>query len=111
MLIRRGKRVADYLGAACLALHVEDPNCRTAESDRPDIARHLGFARNLRIDTQVIQSADVASSIVELARSHNVTQIFVGRPDSEPGRRRTTLYRIDAMAKDMEVTVIAAQRR
>jgi two-component system sensor histidine kinase KdpD len=113
MLIRRGKRVADYLGAACLALHVEDPNCRTAEPDRPDVARHLGFARNLRIQTQTIQSADVARAIVEFARSRHVTQIFLGRPDAGRGvlARRTTVYRIVAMAKDMEVTIVAAQRR
>jgi two-component system sensor histidine kinase KdpD len=112
MLIRRGKRVADYLGAACLAVHVEAPNCRTAEPDR-GIARHLGFARNLRIQTHLIRSADVAQAVVDFARSHHVTQIFVGRPDAARGlwRRRSNVYRIVSIAKDMQVTVVAAQRR
>src|SRR4051794_36931985 len=73
-LIRRGKRVADYLQADCLAVHVSSESV----CDQT-VHRHMSFARNLRIQTHVLEGADVPSMIAEFARSHNVTQIFMGR--------------------------------
>jgi len=43
-LIRRGKRVADYLQADCLALHV----CLPSEKDPEAVERHLSFAWGAR---------------------------------------------------------------
>jgi two-component system, OmpR family, sensor histidine kinase KdpD len=114
MLIRRGKRVADYLGAACLAVHVETPGSGAQEAECAAVARHLGFARSLRIDARVVDATDVALAIVEFARGHGVTQIFLGRPDKPPRWRpfrRGALHRITALAGDMEVTIVAAERR
>ena len=58
ILIRRGKRVADYLHADCLAIHVAQPHPPFA-NDREAVERHMSFARNLRIETHVVQAADV----------------------------------------------------
>src|SRR5579863_10188620 len=59
-LIRRGRRVADYLKAECFAVCVLPP---TAEDDpsktvRASIQRHLEFARGLRIETRILEGED-----------------------------------------------------
>jgi len=111
-LIRRGRRVADYLRADCLAVHVaKTPDFRdlTAEA-RDRLERHLNFARGLRIDTRVLQGSDVAPGIVDFARLHGVTQIFVsrGKPSALSSWFASAfVQRIVNLARDMQVTVVA----
>ena len=108
-LIRRGKRVADYLQAQCLAVHVTDnPAARDAAE------RHLTFARNLRIETHVLEAEDVAVAITEFARSKAVTQIFMGRSEPPPWWNplaETVVQRVVRHARDMQVTIVAGTRR
>jgi two-component system, OmpR family, sensor histidine kinase KdpD len=111
-LIRRGRRVADYLRADCLAVFVAkhtDLRDLTAE-DRLHVERHLNFARALRIDTRVLEGADVAEAIVDFARLHRVTQIFVTRQKSSALRSwfaSAFVQRLVNLARDMQVTVAA----
>ena len=50
MLIRRARRVGDFLGADSLAIAVQRSGDRDglSDADREAIERHLNFARNLR---------------------------------------------------------------
>ena len=106
-LIRRGKRVADYIQADCLAIHVDD--------GFPDkaVERHLSFARNLRIETHVVQARDVARAIADFAHKHQVTQIFLGR--SEPRgwwqQKESVVRQVVRHASDRQITVVAERRR
>jgi len=109
ILIRRGKRVADYIHADCLAVHVED----TTHDDEA-VARHMTFARNLRIETHVIPGRDVPDALAEFARSRGVTQIFMGRSAPLPWWKRyreTAVQRLVRQARDMQVTIVAERRR
>jgi two-component system, OmpR family, sensor histidine kinase KdpD len=83
ILIRRGKRVADYIHAECLAVHVGDDT-----HDHEAVERHMSFARNLRIETHVIPGRDVSSALAGFARTHGVTQIFIGRSAPLPWWKR-----------------------
>jgi len=109
MLIRRGKRVADYLQAGCLAVHVPtDPGQREA------VERHLSFARNLRIETHILEHTDVARAITEFARLEGITQIFMGRSAARPWWKRlgeTTVQQVVRQARDIQITVVADRRR
>jgi len=109
MLIRRARRVADYLQAGCLALHVK------REPAMDEVAeRHLNFARNLRIETHVVQGEDVAKTIADFARNERVTQIFMGRSAPLPWWKRfeeTTVQKLVRQAHDMQVTIVAERRR
>ncbi|MFN7995985.1 MAG: histidine kinase [Bryobacteraceae bacterium] len=110
MLIRRGKRVADYLHADCLAVHV----ARDPENGRDEVLeKHLSFARNLHIETHVLRSKDVAAAIVDFARERNITQIFLGRAAIKAFWKvaNSTVHRVVRMAKDREITVVAERRR
>src|SRR5262249_6548912 len=65
-LIRRGRRVADYLRADCLAVYVSSaPNFGNVTADeREHVERHLNFARGLQIETRVLEGRDVADTVV-----------------------------------------------
>ena len=116
MLIRRGRRVADYLRADCIAVYVS-PDAGLAhlsQDERDAVEKHLGFARNLRIDTNVIEGRDVAATLVQFARAHQATQILMGRSASNGGKRRRgggTLQRVVRLAQDIEITIVAERRR
>jgi two-component system, OmpR family, sensor histidine kinase KdpD len=115
-LIRRGRRMADYLRADCLAVHVsETADCsHLPPADRENLERHLNFARGLLIETRVLQGTDVAETVVSFARLHRVTQIFVTR--EQPSALRSWfasafVQRIVNLARDMQVTVVADRSR
>jgi two-component system sensor histidine kinase KdpD len=115
-LIRRGRRVADYLRADCLAVHVAPPHeaRELSPAQRDSLARHLKFARGLQIETHVLQGKDVASAIVDFARRHDVTQIFVTREKASPLHAwfaSAFVQRIVNLARDMQVTVVADRSR
>ena len=111
-LIRRGRRVADYIKAECFAVYVtEAPDLQDlAGSERESLERHLNFARGLQIETRILQGSDIAETMVNFARIHGITQIFVAR--EKPTALRSwfasaLVQRIVNRASDMEVTVVA----
>jgi two-component system, OmpR family, sensor histidine kinase KdpD len=111
-LIRRGRRVADYLQAECFAVYVtRTPDFRDlTDHERESLERHLNFARGLQIETRILQGTDVAEAMVNFARIHRVTQIFVAR--EKPTALRSwfaaaAVQRIVNLARDMQVTVVA----
>lgn len=110
MLIRRGKRVADYLQADCLAVHVAASDSQSREAAE----RHLSFARNLRIETHVLAAADVPAALVSFARAQNVTQIFMGRSRPRPWWKfysETIVQRVVRESREMQITIVAERRR
>jgi two-component system sensor histidine kinase KdpD len=112
MLIRRGKRVADYLQGDCLAIHVKHPDTN-GPTDAEAVQRHLTFARNLRIETHVVTAEDVPRQIVEFARAQRVTQIFMGRSSPRPWWKRmsaTTVQEVVRQAREMQITIVAERR-
>ena len=112
MLIRRGKRVADYLQADCFAVAVsrESDLRDLSVTDREAVERHLNFARNLHIETRVLQGDDVARTLVEFAHLNGVTHIFLARPQPSPWLAlsgRSLVQQVVHLARDMQVTIVA----
>jgi two-component system, OmpR family, sensor histidine kinase KdpD len=101
MLIRRAKRVADFLRAECFAAVVQGEGGEAEE-------RHLNFARNLHIEARILEGEDTAHVLVEFARRNRITQIFLARP-RERGFRlgRTLAQQIVALATDMQVVIVS----
>src|SRR5258708_8268363 len=116
MVLRRARRIADFIQAACSAVFVSGGNDLSAlpPQERQAIERHFHFAENLRIDTAVVQGKNRADALADYAHRNGVTQIFVG-PAGEPPRRwfrgldftDQLLYQ----ARDLEVTVVAERGR
>ena len=114
-LIRRGKRVADYLRGDCLALHVLPRGGwdEVPATIREAVERHMHFARNLRIDTHAISDADVPAAIANFARARRITQIFMGRSAPRPWFKRwqeTLVRQVVALSSDTQITIVAERR-
>ena len=112
MLIRRGRRAADYLQADCTAVFVSPVGdiSQLPSEERESVGRHLLFARNLQIATQVLQGSDIAKTVVEFSRRSHVTQIFVAQPQHSFRDRllgRNNAENIIRIAQDIQVTVVA----
>lgn len=106
-LIRRGRRVADYLKADCFAVGVMPSH------DPVALEQNLEFARKLHIETRVLEGQKAAETLVDFARRNAVTQIFVAKP---PKRHlpflgpRNVAMDVVRLAKDRQVTVVAERR-
>ncbi len=116
MLVRRGRRMADYLGAECFAICVlSRREGRRVAGNIEAIEKHLNFARNLHIETRTLEGDDPAAAIVDFARRNQITQILVGRPQKRSLVSRLLgtdlVLRIVREAKDTRVTVVAQRRR
>jgi two-component system, OmpR family, sensor histidine kinase KdpD len=115
-LIRRGRRVADYLKADCFAvfIHPQIDLQGLPRAQREAIERHLNFARNLHVETRVLQGENVAQALVNFARLHRITQIYLTRPRQRSWPRllgRDLLGQVVRLARDMQVTIVADRRR
>ena len=112
-LIRRGRRVADYLRGDCFAVAVVPASAGEAARPGAAVAEHLDFARRLHIDTRTLEATDAARALVDFARQNAVTQIFLPRPKARwlplLDKRHTTM-RVVALAHDMQVTVVAERK-
>lgn len=113
VLLRRARRVADYLHADCLAVYVRHGGAAklTEGAEHETVSRHLNFARNLHIETRVVEGADPAETLVNFARANGVTQIFVARPRYKWAERVTgkhLIHRVVRLAPDMQITIVAA---
>jgi two-component system sensor histidine kinase KdpD len=113
MLIRRAKRVSDFLDAECFAVSVHRPRDRAglARLENEAVERHLNFARNLHIETRILEGDDVALVVVDFARRNQVTQIFLARA-AEPARwfpllSKNLVHRIVALATDMQIVIVS----
>jgi magnesium transporter len=116
MLLRRARRMADYIHAVCVAIFVSREKDLSAlpAQERQAIERHFRFAENLHIDTAVVQGKNPADTLARYAHKNGVTQIFVG-PASDPPRKwfrgldftDQLLYQ----GRDLEVTVVAERIR
>ncbi len=114
-LIRRGRRVADYLKADCFAVCVLPPAAMAElpKDSREAIERHLEFARRLHIETRILEGDNAAETLVDFTRRNGVTQIFLAKPAKAAipllGKRNFVMD-VVRLAKDRQVTVVAERR-
>ncbi len=106
MLIRRGRRVADYLNSACTALFVarDSTMADLSPAEKMAIERHLNFCKNLHINPETIESREPALAVAAWAREHGITQIFVTRDAPEA-------LKLVHLARDMQVTIVSERVR
>jgi two-component system sensor histidine kinase KdpD len=114
MLIRRGRRRADYLGADCFAVSVSPHSSeRHSTGGTEAIEKHLNFARNLHVETRTLEGDDPAEAIVDFARRNQITQILLGRPKHHSWNRllgKDLILQIVRKAKDIRVIIVAERQ-
>ncbi len=111
MATRRAKRVSDFLRAKCFAVAVQPSGDLSglAKADRKAVEKHLNFAGNLQIETQILKGVNAATALIDFARHHEITQIFVTRPQGRtwPGKSRDPVQQLIARAKDLQIVIVS----
>jgi two-component system sensor histidine kinase KdpD len=116
MLIRRGRRMADYLDADCFAAYVSPSHDLSSlpKGEREAIEKHLNFARNLHIETRILEGKDTAQTIIDFAHRNQITQILLPRRHYSWWThllRTDLILRVVRKAKDIRVIIVAERRR
>src|SRR5262249_10163194 len=78
-LIRTAKRMADAFGAEWLAVAVESQGDDRHSASRHKVVHHLRLAEQLGAETHTLVGEQVARTILDHARTRNVTKIVVGK--------------------------------
>ncbi|GBC99941.1 Sensor protein KdpD [bacterium HR17] len=79
--MRTAKRLAEEMDAEWYALYVQTPrDIHISPAQRERLAHLLRLAERLGGRVLTVPGTSVAKTILEVARSHNITQIIVGKP-------------------------------
>jgi two-component system sensor histidine kinase KdpD len=105
-MLASGRRNADRFHGELFAVYVNQPNLTAA--DRTALARNVTLARAQHAQIDILDGKDPIASILEYARSHGITQLFVGHNLRQTWRSRLTgglLDRLIDEAEGMDVRV------
>jgi two-component system sensor histidine kinase KdpD len=86
-VIRTAKQLAAALDAPWLAVSVEHPGLPADPAAAQRVADHLRLAERLGAETVTLTGPGVAAAVLDYARTHNVTKLFVGKTRSPRWRR------------------------
>jgi two-component system sensor histidine kinase KdpD len=75
-ILKSGQRNADRFHGELLAVYVRQTGL--SAEDQAALDAHLALARELGAETQVLDGAQPTERILQFAREHRITQIFVG---------------------------------
>lgn len=106
VMLESGRRNADRFHCDLLALYVEQKGL--GDSERDTLAAHIHLARTLGAEIHRLDVQDSVPAIVEFARTHGVTQLFVGHSIPAGWREvlsRNALDRLINAAHGMDVRI------
>jgi two-component system, OmpR family, sensor histidine kinase KdpD len=112
MLIRRGRRLADYLRTECFAVYV----CPYGDlsslplSEREAVERHLNFARNLHVEAVVVHGNKPAEALVEFSRQRGITRLLLTRDHNRRWQgmfRGSLVFKVVKLASHLRITVVS----
>lgn len=78
-VIRTAKRMATALDATWDAVAVEKEGATNQNAAKEYLARHFRLAERLGAETVILTGPDIAATILDYARSRNVTKILIGK--------------------------------
>jgi len=79
-LIRTARRQADRMGAQWTAIYVETPAHHSLKKEaKEQLARTMELAEKLGAATVTPFGLNIASTVIQYARHHNITRIVVGK--------------------------------
>ena len=105
-MLASGRRNADRFHGELFAIYVNQPNL--TPQDRIANERNIKVARAERARVDVLDGTDAVATILEYAREHAITQLFVGhnlRRDWRSRLRGSPLDRLIAGAEGIDVRV------
>ena len=79
-LVRTARRQADRIGSPWTAIYVETPaHHRLSKESKEQLARTLQLAEKLGATTVTLFGLNIASTVIDYARRHNITRIIIGK--------------------------------
>ncbi|WP_437193289.1 DUF4118 domain-containing protein [Planctomicrobium sp. SH527] len=86
-VIRTAKRMATALHASWIAVSVDLAGEESSRAVKQQIAQHFQLAERLGAETLTLAGQDVTETILDFARSRNVTKILIGKTKQPRWRR------------------------
>jgi two-component system, OmpR family, sensor histidine kinase KdpD len=86
-VIRTARRMAAALDAPWLAVCIDLTGETAGHPARHQVSQHLRLAERLGAETVTLAGQDVAATILDYARSRNVTKILIGKTNQPRWRR------------------------
>jgi two-component system sensor histidine kinase KdpD len=112
-LIRTAKRMASAFAAEWWAVSVAPAGEHAqAVAARQRLGQHLRLAEQLGAQTQMLIGADIAQTLLDFARAHNVTKILVGKTSQPRWKRFLFGTVVDALVDrsgDIDVYIIRGE--
>ena len=99
-LLASGRRNADRFHGELFAVYVNQPNL--TPEDRSALSRNVILARAQQAHVDVLNGKDPIKVILEYARTHGITQIFVGHNLKQTWRTRLAGGLLDRLIDDAE---------
>ena len=79
-LVRTARRQADRTGAQWTAIYIETPaHYRLSKEAKEQFTRYLQLAEKLGATTVTLFGLNIASTVIDYARRHNITRIIIGK--------------------------------
>lgn len=79
-LVRTARRQADRMGAQWTAIYIETPaHHRLSKEGKEQLARTMQLAAKLGATTTTVFGLNIATTVIDYARRHNITRIIIGK--------------------------------
>lgn len=79
-LVRTARRQADHMNAHWSAIYVETPSHRRlSKESKEQVWRTLQLAEKMGATTATLFGLNVADTVIDYARKHNITRIIIGK--------------------------------
>jgi len=100
VMLESGRRNADRFHGELFAIYVMQDSL--TEEDKMALERNATLARAQHAQVDVLEARDPAAAILDYARSHGITQIFVGHNLRRTWRARIRGTPLDQLIRDAE---------
>jgi two-component system sensor histidine kinase KdpD len=94
VMIRRGRRQADRFHGDLHVVYVRQEGL--SAEDEASVGQYLAAAREAKAQVEVLRGTDAARAILDYARRHGITQIFVGHSQT---RGRLSRFRANLVER------------
>jgi two-component system, OmpR family, sensor histidine kinase KdpD len=99
-MIESGRRNADRFQGELFVVYVSEPDL--SPEDRSSLEAILSQARRLHADVRLLESEEPIHAIMEFARQHGITQIFIGHSSRERWWHRIWGSFVDHVIREAE---------
>ena len=99
-MIASGRRNAERFHGELLVVYVTEPDL--TPQDHVALEANLSLARKLNAQVHVLEGKEPIHAVMELARQHGITQIFIGHSSHEHWWHRVRGSFVDRLIRDAE---------